>query len=154
MQNFISNTPLWVWPLFIVLVAVGLRSAKDRKSPIWLFYFLPLLGIMSAVTVSGLPFPLLSWSVWVISWLAGSVIGFWLQRRWIIEKSGNFAQVRGEWMTLSMMMVLFFSNFVLGVIKSVSPGTVNDPLFLCLFLVVIGAASGSFMGRSVKMLRQ
>ena len=41
MTTFISNVPLWVVPLFIVLLILGLRASKARRVPIYVLYALP-----------------------------------------------------------------------------------------------------------------
>ena len=153
MTQFFQNVPVWVWPLFILLVVVGLRSTRNRVSPLWLFYLLPLLGLLGVRNLIGLPFTMLNWPVWGAAFVLGSGLGYKLQGKWVIEKLNKTVRVSGEWLTFSMTMVLFLSNFVLGVVKGVSPQTLLNPVFLLLYLTAIGIASGTFLGRSVKILR-
>ena len=54
MSTFISNIPIWVLPLFIVLFIVGLRASKDRSVPILLIYLLPLLGLLTLRNITSL----------------------------------------------------------------------------------------------------
>jgi hypothetical protein len=45
MSRFFTETPIWVWPLFILLLVLGLRARPERAVPVGLFYGLPFLGI-------------------------------------------------------------------------------------------------------------
>ena len=54
MSAIITETPVWVWPLFLLLLAVGLRARHERFVPVGLFYGLPLLGLSALNAVLGL----------------------------------------------------------------------------------------------------
>lgn len=153
MMQIIDRTPVWVWPLLIGLVFLGLRSTKDRVGPIWLYYAIPLIGLMGLRTIFSLPQGPVVWIGFAMAFLIGATVGYRLQVKWIIEKLAQTVRVRGEWFTFAMIMVLFLSNFVLGVTRGVSPLTVSNPVFLALFVTVIGFASGSFTGRSLRIIK-
>ncbi len=152
MMQILERTPVWVWPLLIGLIFLGLRSTKDRTAPLWLYYAVPFLGLLGLRTVFSLPQGVIVWIGFAVAFMVGESIGYRLQIKWIIEKLAKTIRVRGEWFTFAMIMILFLSNFVLGVTRGVSPQTVSQPIFLVIFVAVIGFASGSFTGRSLRII--
>ena len=153
MIQFFEKTPLWVWPLIAGLVFLGLRSTKDPSAPIWLYYLIPFLGLLGLKTVYSLQLGPLVWLGFGTAFGIGAATGFQLQRNWIIEKTASSIRVKGEWFTFTMIMVLFFSNFVLGAMRAISPQMVSNTLFLVIFVAFTGIASGSFTGRSIRIIR-
>ena len=152
MMQILEKTPIWVWPLLAGLIFLGLRSTRDRIAPLWLYYAIPLLGLLGLRNVFGLPQGVMIWVGFALAFFIGASMGYYLQTRWIIEKLQKTVRIQGEWFTFAMIMVLFLSNFVLGVTRGVSPQTVSESLFLIIFVSVVGIASGSFTGRSLRII--
>ena len=75
MSTFISNIPIWVLPLFIVLFIVGLRASKDRSAPILLIYLLPLLGLLTLRNITSLAPPIWLWAFAAVTYSSGIAIG-------------------------------------------------------------------------------
>lgn len=151
MSQIITNTPLWVWPLFLLLLAMGLRAARDRWVPVALIYCLPLLGISGVRTVTGLEGPMMIWLGFMGGYFLGLWIGFQLQQRWVIVREGARVHVRGEYWTLSAMMLIFGANFVSGVLEAVAPSFHAHPVFQLIFAALIALGSGSFAGRGLRI---
>jgi|AntRauMFilla1563_2_1112583.scaffolds.fasta_scaffold19861_2 hypothetical protein len=77
MTAFLTGAPLWVWPLLVVLVAVGLRSLRARTVPVALVYGLPALGVMALRTVAGLPAQGWIWGVFALAYALAYALGVW-----------------------------------------------------------------------------
>lgn len=147
----LTNTPYWVWILFAALLITGLQSSKTRE--LWLlpYFLLPLLIFASLFTLLKLPNPSLAWSVWALAYLSGAIAGYTLQGRWILQRNGWRIRLKGEWLTLTMMMVIFGANFANGLLSAISPSLLATPIFLILFATATGLSSGSFLGRSLRI---
>jgi hypothetical protein len=152
-MTILTNAPIWVWPLFLLLLVIGLRASRPRKAPLLLILALPLLGVLSLRTLGGLPAPVWGWAVWIGALIIGGVIGARLQSRWLIAREGRWVSLRGEWLTLTAMMLLFWSNFATGVLQAVAPGVLAAPVFVAALACVLGLCAGSFLGRAIHTLR-
>lgn len=152
-QGIAANTPLWVWPLFLGLVIIGLISTRTRTTPIILYAILPFLGFMSIGSIGGLPYQTLGWSVFGIFYATGLWIGFRLQTRWIIARMGAQMRVKGERVTLTVLVIIFIANFADGIIGAILPDLRIETAYTVVFAALIGAISGSFLGRAICVFR-
>jgi hypothetical protein len=153
MTTFLSNVPIWVFPLFILLLILGLRASKDRKVPIALIAALPLLGILTLRNILALAPPNWIWLVAAAAYAIGIAAGMVWQRGWIVERSPRIVQVKGEWVTLTAMMIIFAAGFVNGFLSAVMPQLTQFALFATLFTVVTCLPAGQFLGRAITTLR-
>lgn len=150
--GFVSGPPIWVWPLLVLLLFVGWRASKPRHSSVILFYFLPLLGVMSMQSIAALAQPAAAWAAFAISYFCATLYFYHRQGQWLIAKSGRKITLAGEWVTMTAVMVVFWSNFVKGTAEALAPQMVVQTGFCVVFSVIVGLAAGSFLGRSVKIL--
>ena len=116
-----ENAPIWVWPLFLVLVFIGLMAMRDRKSSIIPYFFYPLFGLSAANVIAGMGHVPMIWVVFSTSYLIGVGLAFRWQNSLILEKYGWNMRLKGDRITILILMLIFFSNFVSGVIEAVAP---------------------------------
>ena len=107
---------------------------------------------MSLNTIFAQPNQTTAWACFALGYLIGIALGYSRQSNWLIEKSGARLTLKGEWFTMTVMMVIFFSNFVNGFMLSVAPTLQANPLFTAAFTLIIGLAAGSFLGRAAFIL--
>ncbi len=151
--GIVAGAPIWVWPLLILLIIVGIRSSRDRTTSAYLYYGLPLLGIMSLGSIFAQPNQSTAWACFALGYLAGAALGWSRQSNWLLNKDGATLALKGEWFTLVMMMVIFWSNFANGFLLAVAPNLQTNAVFTALFTGLIGLAAGSFLGRAAYILR-
>lgn len=149
--SILTGPPLWVWPLLLLLIYFGLKATRVRRVPAWPLYMLPLLGLLSVNAVNNLSPKLSIWVLFAILYLVGSGLGFRFQRRIVLEKSGTTVLLSGEWVTLFVLMTVFWMNFLGGTIKAVAPEIFAAAFFHQVFAAVAGLAAGSFLGRAVRV---
>ena len=70
-----TEVPLWVAPLFIGLLFLGLRATKQRKIPLAISYSPPLLALISLQSLAQLPDQLFVWSAYALAYMGGLTIG-------------------------------------------------------------------------------
>ncbi len=58
-----QNAPVWVWPLFFVLLAIGLIAMKTRNSSIIPYFFYPLFDLTAGNDIAGLVHSPMNWLV-------------------------------------------------------------------------------------------
>lgn len=151
-QGIAQGAPLWVWPVLIFLAVIGLKATRDRRMPRTLFYALPFLGLITLRSISTLPPLGLIWLGFVAGGLIGALLGHALHGQWLIGREGRTLLLRGEWFTFTMLMVIFWSNFISGTVKAISPAFYESTPFLLGVVLLCGFAAGSFLGRSVRAL--
>lgn len=147
-----QNAPVWVWPLFFVLVFIGLIAMRDRRSSIIPYFFYPLFGLSAANSIGALNHVPLSWITFSVCYLVGAGLAFRWQNSLILQKAGWTMKIKGDRITILILMLIFFSNFVNGVILSVAPDLQEAIVFTLVFVGVIGACSGSFTGRALRVI--
>lgn len=147
-----QNVPVWVWPLFVVLLAIGIFSMRDRSGSVIPFLFYPLFGFTSLGAITALTHTPLNWITFGIAYLIGAILAFWWQDGLVLSKDRWRVRVRGEKITLIILMAIFFSNFVNGVIEAVAAHIRSLPFFTLIFAGLIGACSGSFTGRGLRII--
>lgn len=153
MQNILANIPIWVPFLFVLLLIVGLRSTKDRRAPTWLVLALPLLGGLTLMNLILLDPTPVWWGLAVMAYALAARWGANKQGMWLERKTGSHVFLKGEWITLTAMMILFCAGFTRGFLTDVSPASLSSPLFLSIYITVISAASGHFLGRAYTTAR-
>ena len=147
-----ENAPVWVWPLLLLLLALGLLSTRTRRSPIALMVLLPLLGLLSVNAILGLPQASFALLPAFGGYALGTVWAFRRQKRWILGFERGFVRLRGEWLTLITLMLVFWSNFTAGVAEAIGGDIYQSPLFSVLFALIIASVSGTFLGRTARVV--
>ena len=109
--SILKGAPLWVWPMLAFLIYFGLKATRQRTSFALPMYFLPLLAILSVNAVNSLSANNNVWFAFAIAYLVGAWIGFGFQKEIVLEKSGNKVVLAGEWVTLAVLMIVFWMNF-------------------------------------------
>jgi len=151
LTGILTGAPIWVWPLLVVLITLGLLASKSRTRPSLPIYLYWLLGFISLNAVNSLaPAPLV-WAAFGAAYLLGAGLGYQFQRRIIIGKSAGRVSLKGEWLSMGVFMMIFWMNFVGGVISAISPDAYASSAYHCVFATVAGMAAGSFIGRALRV---
>ncbi len=151
MTQLLTGAPIWVWPLLLVLILVGLRARKDRRAPAILIYALPLLGILALRSTAALPAASWIWVVFAAAYFLGGWGGHRLQAGWLLGREGKFVRLKGENLTLLVMMVVFWANFAGGFLQAVAPQVYGSVGFHMVFASILAMSAGSFAGRALRV---
>lgn len=152
-NGILTGAPLWVWPLFLLLVFLGYRASKPRRIPIIVMCILPLLGLISVNAVSSLPHQPIGWWCFGVGYSAGVALAYLLQSKWIIAKHGRYVSLAGEWFTMLRLMTIFWMNFASGLVSAINPQMYSSTEFTVIFALVVGWASGGLLGKALKVIR-
>lgn len=151
-KGMIFGPPIWVWFLLVLLVVLGVRSFKKRRVPILVFYFTPLLALLSIQNVNNLPHEMAAWISFVVTYSASALLSYRWQGGQILQRTRSHILLAGEWVSLVSFMVVFWANFVQGFIVAVNPAIYEGAGFAIIFAGVLGSASGNFLGRPLRNL--
>lgn len=152
-QGIATGAPIWVWPLLFGLLALGFLSSRERNVPRLVFAGLPFLALITLNGARSLPLSELVWPCYILGFLAGAYVAYGLQSRWLLGREGQLVRVSGEWFTMAVLMIIFWSNFVAGIVQGIAPSAYETPAFLVPFAFITALASGSFLGRAIRALR-
>ena len=148
-----ARAPIWVWPLLLWMVWEGVSCLRCRTVAIWLYWMLPFFALLSVRGRLEAASPEIDLPVYFAAYALGVLFGHWFQRRVLVTRTASHVVVRGEAMTLIMLMTIFWMNFARGVIEAISPELLYNPLMTAALAAIGGAASGQFAGRALRVLR-
>ena len=156
--QILHGTPIWVYFLFLGLIALGYLQSKPRDVAPAMVAILPVtLGVFSLTRVLAVfgPAPLA-----LAAWAAGTAAALLLNRalkqpagaRWS-EATGAF-HVPGSWVPLALMMAVFFARYALAVSLVMTPWLVHSVGFAIAASFGFGLLSGIFLARALRVWSQ
>jgi hypothetical protein len=156
-MQIIVHTPIWVWVLLAVLIAVGSSQLAQRRITPLRATLVPLL--LSALSLAGvltaLARPELALPAWVAC--AAVVCAAMLSRAAPVGTAwdavaGRFV-VPGSAVPLVAMMGLFLTKYAVGVSFALTPSLHRDLAFTVGVAVIYGSFAGLFLGRAARLWR-
>ena len=147
--------PVWVWPLLVALIALGISRMRDREMPVWRLMLLPAILAGSSVLtalIGGLSGQLTS------SGLAAMGIGLglgmaagWMSLRAVVvtRLAGNRVLIRGEAVSLIAILAIFASRFAAGAMTALAPDLLESPGVAELFVLVPVFCAGVMAARAL-----
>lgn len=159
MENFmlqiITKTPVFVWPLFVILLLSGLRARKTNEVPLAVLLLIPSLFFGWSLfsffgTYATDPLAILFWPLCVG---AGFFIGFSHMQRLKLQfdKQKKKVEMPGSPIPLMLSMSIFTSKFSIGMMGAMLPHLKGSLLFLGLELFS-SLILGIFAGRGINCL--
>lgn len=153
----VAHTPLWVWGLLVLLIALGLAQSVARTISLRRVIWLPLA--MTALSLHGtlsvFHAAQWSWVLWLgaavatVAWFASSDlpagVGF--------EPSTRTFNLPGSWEPLVLVMGIFLTRYAVAVVLALHPALTQDVASAAIVSSLYGAMSGVFIGRMLRLLR-
>ncbi|HEY9013424.1 MAG TPA: DUF6622 family protein [Devosia sp.] len=151
----LTNTPLWAWGILALLIIIGVMQLRDRTMSWTRLTILPL--VVLGLAISGLA------SVGVTAFAlgglaAGAALG--IVAAAIVEQRSRPTQtkrgevfVRGEWLTLVVLLGAFLTRYVSIVIGRLDPGAANSATFQATVMLATGAFAAFTTARAALRLR-
>ena len=118
-----TGAPVWVWPLLLALVALGVSRMRDREVPVWRLWLLPtVLAGIAVMSIIGAPMSGPGLSAAIAGGLAGLAAGWWSMRAVAPARlAGNRVRVQGECVSLIAILTIFSTRFVAGTLSATNP---------------------------------
>lgn len=148
--QIITNTPLWVWPLLVLTVWLGVRGLRLRTVSGWRMAILPIVGI--ALSIAGIAQsaqPGLSAAGWMVALLAALPLGYAIGLRRVVRvlERGRL-EIEGGRFMLIFGLSIFAVRYALGVLFGVLPALAREPAWS----VASGALGGALAGIGIGWL--
>jgi len=155
--EIITYTPLWVWPLFLLLIALGVRSSRTRVVRLRTLYIVPciyLLLSLRTMFLQNVSFTIIDG--WALGVLLGSAIGWFIcrNRQVRFDRTNRLIELPGEWLTLIMIVTYFIIRDYYNYEFLLTPSLGHDIEFLLVYYIITGAFTGFFLGRTVLYIRR
>lgn len=146
-----TQTPWWVYVLFIYLVIKGINASKLRVVSFIKLTILPLIFIALSVHTLMTAFNINATVivVWILSIALGSVFGWILicRHHFKVDRKKLLIQIPGSWLTLILILAIFVSKYYFGYQISSDPSLVHHTGFKFSMLSISGVCTGLFVGR-------
>ncbi len=146
--EIVAHTPLWVWPILLFVLALGIYGLRPRVVPPWRLAILPLVGLgMSLSAIVQSPRSVLTSGGWLIGLLlalpAGHLLGRRREAKWL---EGGRLEIAGGAFMLAFGLSIFAARYALGVLFGVLPELKAESLWIVLSGGVGGAIAGIGLG--------
>jgi len=148
----LQHTPLWVYVLFFALFILGWMQSRDRVVPYFRAFILPcimmLFSIYGVVSAFGMSIGIVAWSIGMMIVMALGIRIRAFYNAVFMEEHKAFA-VKGSWLWLVLMMIIFWLKFAVGVALARQLEIVYEPWFILSISLCYGLLSGVFLVRMV-----
>jgi len=148
--DIITNTPFWVWALFIFLLYKGVIAIRKQIVSFKKLFIVPLIFLVWSFQGIVKRYPSANClAIWLICILIGATIGYILTSRQKIRIDPDSHQVEmpGSMLPIVCSTIIFTFKYFVGVVSAIHPDQVGSTgLFICeLFAAIF---SGIFVGRT------
>lgn len=151
--TIVVHTPIWVWPLYVLLLFLGFQRTRDSIVPFWRMLILPivvtLLAVLSVIFagISALPAALLGLAI-------GSAVGWHLERTGATSRLPNGrVWLRGEWGSFSLLLLILIYRYATSVTAGFHPALHSNLNWLMGTVFISTSLSALFLGRTAARLR-
>lgn len=157
MTGILQGTPIWVWGVLALLIALGLTQVRTRRVPRFRVFLLPLvmipLSLNTVVAAFGMKtLPIVAWGFGIVIALALNQFVLKSPQGVRFFRGPNVFEIPGSWIPLLLMMVIFCSRFVLGVTRAINPSLIATDAFSASVCAILGFCSGLFAARALKTI--
>ncbi|WAH52924.1 hypothetical protein LMA04_02390 [Pseudescherichia vulneris] len=149
--GIIVHTPLWVWALFVYLLARGIKARQPATVKLEKLLIVPAIFLIWDIydLIAFRPPTMGTWTMWVAGLLVGAAIGYQLINPKRIQPGSEPRSLQrpGDYSVLPLMMIAFLTKYVFAVLTAISPATMAQPGFIGFAVVSGGVFAGTFMGK-------
>src|SRR5262245_19256691 len=155
--QIVTNMPLWVWPLMLFVLWLGLQGLRPRVIPVWRLAILPVVGLTTSLAgiVQSMD-PAAAATGWSLALLAFLPLGWTFgQGRPVRLRPGDGRlEMAGGWFGLLFGVSIFAVRYAMGVLFGVLPALRAEPLWIHASGAVGGAVAGIGIGWLANLLRR
>jgi uncharacterized membrane protein len=133
-----NGAPVWVWPLLVALVALGISRMREREMPVWRLLLLPVILVsVSVLTALFGGFNAAALLALSAGMAVGAMVGWWTMRDVEVHRlAGNRVRVRGESVSLMAILAIFASRFAAGMLEATGSSVPELPGMAELFVLI------------------
>ncbi|MDF2939721.1 MAG: hypothetical protein K0R66_363 [Gammaproteobacteria bacterium] len=150
MQNSWSYIPIWVYPLFLFLLYIGIKQCYARSMKVQRLFILPAIFIlMSLNNLDGSPeLTWLSGPCWAAAIALGIYLGYLHKRnaKITVDRDQAIISIPGDWSMLLLLLLIFVVEFAVNAVEAT--GTSSSSWFGPTALAISGLVTGMSIGRN------
>jgi hypothetical protein len=156
-MQILAGTPVWVWPLLALVVALGLMQLRDRQVTAARVLMLPVvmigMSLTSTIATFGLrPAVLGAWGMAAIALAAVLSLAQWPSGIQRLPQGGGYL-IPGSIVPLLLILATFALRFLIGATGGMAPRRLSDPVFAITVCTLLGLVSGAFLARALQVLK-
>ncbi|HEV2608686.1 MAG TPA: DUF6622 family protein [Noviherbaspirillum sp.] len=150
-----SQAPVWVWPVLVALIVLGVQQSRTRHQSLRRGIVLP--AVMTAVSLVGVISAsgasvgaILVWTIGLaVATGLASKLGIWRGISW--SDSQQRLSVPGSWFPLALFLGIFAVKFLAGMALATVPELRDAAHFVMATSLIYGAFTGLFVARGIAM---
>src|SRR5258708_24542480 len=122
--QIVANTPLWVWPLMVLVLWLGLQGLRPRVIPVWRLAILPIVGLVTSLGgIAQSVDPARAATGWALALLAFLPLGwaFGQGRPVRLRPEDGRLEIAGGWFARGLRRSVFARGHPMGVLFGVLP---------------------------------
>jgi len=155
--QIVTNTPLWVWPLMVFVLWLGLQGLRPRVIPVWRIAILPTVSLATSLGgIAQSASPAGAAASWGLALIAFLPLGwaFGQDRPVRLRPEDGKLEIAGGWFALGFGVAIFAVRYAMGVLFGVLPALRAEPLWICVSGAVGGMVAGIGIGWLANLLRR
>jgi len=155
--QIVTNTPLWVWPLMVFVLWLGVQGLRPRVIPWWRLAILPTVGLATSLGgIAQSANPVWAATGWALALLAFLPLGwaFDQNRAVRLHPEDGRLEIAGGWFVLAFGVSIFAVRYAMGVLFGVLPALRGEAFWIHLSGAVGGMVAGIGIGWLANLLRR
>jgi len=155
--QILQQTPIWVWSLLAVLIALGLSQTRTRQVSLQRATIVPLVFI--AFSLSGVMGSFGRGPATVVAWLAGVAFSAVMLGGVVTVRGADWSPksrqftVPGSYIPLMLIVGVFLLRYSVGVMLALHPDWAHDAAFAGECALAYGGFAGLFWSRARSLRR-
>ena len=156
-MQILTNTPKWVFVLFVALVWMGFKQMLPRRVGLNRMTIMPLA--MTSLSLYGVTSAFGDSPQALLTWLAGAAVAFTLNfqlrsaSQITYDAASRSFQMPGSVVPMALFMGIFFTKYAVGISLGMQPSLAHNSSFALSIGALYGAFSGIFLARAAKLWR-
>ncbi len=150
----IAHTPIWVWPLFVLVLYLGARNLTERERTPLSLVVLPLvmLGFALVNLVANAADKTLVIPAFIFSFAVGIAIGWNLVPKAVaVDRQHGTIRVPGSFAPLLVVIAIVILRYIIGYSYGRWPELRGDPALALEFSATGALLAGIVWGRIVRI---
>lgn len=151
--EIVAHTPLWVWPVLALVLALGIARTRDRTTGLAGILVMP--AIMALIAADGLLHqPARVVPAVLVGLAPGAAAGWTMEREGATERlPDGRIRVRGEWSSLLLILAIVAFRYASGVVAATAPAFAHGAVWPLVSALVSAFLAALFIARTAARLR-
>lgn len=154
LQQFLVQTPFWVWILLAYLIFIGIKARRPGNTSLVKMAIIPVIftawGLYNLVTLYGIAVD--TAALWLAGIAVGAAIGWYILSRYTIvaDRPAGVLHRPADNTLLPLLIATFAVKYSFGVISATSPQLLAETGFRIADLALSGFFTGIFIGKFIR----